>query len=207
MKLYGFIVLFFGAISLYATPYDALFARAGADFGIEPSLLARIATIESSMNPNALGKNTNGTVDIGLMQINSMHLKRLAKVGVTRESLRDPEVNIYVAALLLSSHIKRRGYNLQAIGCYHSGNAVYKNQWLKRLAMAQIPQGSSDNIGGTSSLMGNRGISSSGDDPRSRFAQAQLAQKIDEKIALGMNPKLALREAKEEVNRLMGYSS
>jgi hypothetical protein len=84
---------------------------------------------------------------------------------------------------------------------------VYKNQWLKRLAMAQIPQGSNSNMGAISSSVENRGLSSSGDDPRSRFAQAQLAQKIDEKIALGMNPKVALREAKEEVNRLMGYSS
>ncbi len=203
MKLYGFILPFLSAISLYATPYDMLFARAGADFGIEPSLLARIATIESSMNPNAIGKNTNGTVDIGLMQINSMHLKSLAKVGVTAQSLKDPEVNIYVAALLLSSHIKRRGYNLQAIGCYHSGNAVYKNQWLKRLAMAQIPQGNSQK---TISLTDKEVVESRNDDPRSRFAQAQLASKIDEKIALGMSPKVALREAKEEVNRLMGYS-
>jgi hypothetical protein len=192
--------------SLCASPYDALFEKAGADFGIEPSLLARIATIESSMNPNALGKNTNGTVDIGLMQINSMHLKRLSKIGVTAQSLKDPEVNIYVAALLLSSHIKRRGYNLQAIGCYHSGNAVYKNQWLKRLAMAQIPH--------TNAIQSNVPIASGnnqkiadGGDVRSRFAQSQLASKIDEKIAQGKTPKAALKEATAEVKALMGYST
>ncbi len=31
-------------------------------------------------------KNTNGSEDIGLMQINSAHLPRLAKFGITRQS-------------------------------------------------------------------------------------------------------------------------
>ncbi|MDD4950737.1 lytic transglycosylase domain-containing protein, partial [Sulfuricurvum sp.] len=120
------IILLYGML-LWATSYDHLFAEAGRDFGIDPSLLKRIATIESSLDPNAINHNKNGTSDIGLMQINTIHLRRLSKVGVTRDSLLDPQVNIYVGALLLSSHIRKRGYNLDAIGCYHSANPVYKN--------------------------------------------------------------------------------
>lgn len=187
--------------SLCASPYDHYFAEAGKAFGVEPSLLNRIAMIESSMNPRAVNINKNGTVDIGLMQINTIHLQRLKKVGVTKEALKDPEVNIYVAALLLSSHIRKRGYNLDAIGCYHSGNSVYKNQWLKRLAMANIP--SSSTISSKDSFVSSPKNSS--DDPRSRFAQQQLASRIDAKIAYGVEPKKALKEAKAEVDHLMGY--
>lgn len=194
--LLGIILTF---TSLNATPYDRFFESAGKDFGIEVSLLKRIATIESSMNPRAINQNKNGTVDIGLMQINSMHLKRLGKVGVTRQSLLDPEVNVYVAALLLSSHIRKRGYNLQAIGCYHSANPVFKNQWLKRLAMVNVPQGTVKTSNTTQSPVY--------DDPRSRFVQQQLSTKTDQKIAQGLNPKLALREAKAEVDRLMGIAN
>jgi len=191
--------LLFVVLSLWGTSYDLIFEKAGRDFGIESSLLKRIATIESSLNPRAINQNKNGTVDIGLMQINSMHLKRLSRVGVTREALFDPEVNVYVAALLLSSHIRKRGYNLQAIGCYHSANPVFKNQWLKRLAMVNVPQGAV--------ATSNTAQSSVYDDPRSRFVQQQLSTKTDQKIAQGMNPKLALREAKAEVDRLMGIAN
>ncbi|MCX6075083.1 MAG: lytic transglycosylase domain-containing protein [Campylobacterales bacterium] len=190
------------SLSLYGTSrFEPIFEKAGHDFGIEPSLLARIATIESSMNPRAINQNTNGTVDIGLMQINSMHLKRLSAIGVTKQALLDPEVNIYVGALLLSSHIRKRGYNLSAIGCYHSANPVFKNQWLKRLAMVEIVHGEDERP--TSK---NNSSAQMVDDPRSRFVQGQLAQRTDEKIAQGMSPKKAWREAKAEVDRLMGYT-
>lgn len=183
---------------LGATPYDQIFERAGGDFGIDSILLKRIATIESSMNPRAINKNTNGTIDIGLMQINSMHLSRLSRIGVTKESLMDPEVNIYVAALLLSSHIRKRGYNLDAIGRYHSANPVHKAVWLKRLSLVNVPQGS------IVSKVDNLGIQ---EDARSRFAQIQLSKRVDEKLAQGITPKMAWSQAKAEVDRLMGYSN
>lgn len=182
-------------VNLLASAFDPIFDRAGRDFGIDPSLLKRIATIESSLNPNALNRNKNGTVDIGLMQINTIHLKRLSKIGVTQALLYDPEVNIYVAALLLSSHIRKGGYNLETIGRYHSANPMHKRQWLKRLSMATIPNGK------------NEMNTASADDPRSRFVQQQLMRRTDEKIALGLDPKQAWREAKAEVERMMGYDN
>ncbi|MDD5053083.1 MAG: lytic transglycosylase domain-containing protein [Sulfuricurvum sp.] len=191
-----FLILFLCMMSAEAAPFERYFEEAGRDFGIDPSLLKRIATIESSLDPNAINHNKNGTSDIGLMQINTIHLRRLSKVGVTRESLLDPQVNIYVGALLLSSHIRKRGYNLDAIGCYHSANPVYKNQWLKRLALAEIPNAQKD-----------ASVTALRDDPRTRFAQSQLSTRMDEKIAQGMNPKKAWREAKAEVDHLLGYTS
>jgi hypothetical protein len=196
IKLIGTLFLAVGLNA--ASAFEPVFDRAGRDFGIDPTLLKRIATIESSMNPRALNLNKNGTYDLGLMQINTIHLKRLSKIGVTREALMDPEVNIYVGALLLSSHIRKKGYNLDAIGNYHSANPIHKTKWLKRLAMATLPKGA-DVVSDQRSNVH--------DDPRSRFAQLQLSKRTEEKIALGIDPKRAWREAKGEVDRLMGYSN
>jgi len=39
----------------------------------------RISKAECGMRPDALGKNTNGTFDIGVMQINDVHGKRISR--------------------------------------------------------------------------------------------------------------------------------
>ncbi len=124
--------------SLYAADvsYDRYFEEAGAQYNIPPLLLKNIATIESGHNAKAIGRNANGTLDYGLMQINSMHLRRLAKWGITEKNILDPKINIYVGSWLLSEHIKERGFNLQAIGNYHSKTQVYKEKWLRRLVVA-----------------------------------------------------------------------
>jgi hypothetical protein len=39
--------------------------------GLDPTLAIKVATCESSLNPNATNGNTNGSIDRGLFQINS----------------------------------------------------------------------------------------------------------------------------------------
>nr|WP_306810786.1 lytic transglycosylase domain-containing protein [Campylobacter helveticus] len=54
------------------------YAEAGRRFGIDPQLLWTIAYKESRLNPSIISKkNKNGSYDIGIMQINSVHLPRL----------------------------------------------------------------------------------------------------------------------------------
>lgn len=48
-------------------------------FNIESELLYAIAQQESAMKPGAIGHNRDGSTDLGLMQINSFHMKRLKK--------------------------------------------------------------------------------------------------------------------------------
>jgi len=50
---------------------------------------------ESGGRASAIGHNNNGSTDYGLMQINSIHTK---KVGGNLNSLLDPETNIRVAS-------------------------------------------------------------------------------------------------------------
>lgn len=63
--------------------------------GVNSTLLRSIALHESHMNPLATHRNTDGSEDIGLMQINSTHLARLATFGITRAALFDACINAY----------------------------------------------------------------------------------------------------------------
>lgn len=88
---------------------------------VDPWLLYAIAYVESRFNPNAIGKNKNGTRDIGLMQINDkVWLPKLNKIGITKEMLKDPCVSVYVGAWILRQNINEFGYTKKAIGAYHS---------------------------------------------------------------------------------------
>ena len=63
-------------------------------FGGESDNALKIAMCESSMNPLAVNdKNTNGSIDCGLFQINSIH-------GYDCEELKDVEFNVKVAKKL-----------------------------------------------------------------------------------------------------------
>ena len=94
---------------------------AASRYSVSPHLLYAIASKESSLNPTAIGKNKNGTHDIGLMQVNSVWLPELQKFGITREKLFDPCVNINVGAWILAQAVQKLGYNWNAIGAYHTG--------------------------------------------------------------------------------------
>lgn len=131
-----FLILF--SLTLFAdtSDFDSYFTSAGEHYNIPPLLLKNIARIESGGNPNAIRRNDNGTKDYGLMQINSIHLPRLRQWGIDDKNIMDPKINIYVGSWLLSNHIKENGFNLQAIGNYHSKTPVYKEQWLRKLVIA-----------------------------------------------------------------------
>ncbi|MGL4602962.1 MAG: transglycosylase SLT domain-containing protein, partial [Iodobacter sp.] len=91
--------------------------RAGQSFGISPELLYAIAQQESGLNPQASNRNSNGSDDIGLMQINSVHLPRLKKMGIDEKHLRqDPCLSIMIGASILSDMMKRYGYSWEAVG-------------------------------------------------------------------------------------------
>jgi len=100
-------------------------------YSIHPYLIWAIAKTESDFNVRAVGKNTNGTTDIGLMQINDTWLKKLSRYGITRGSLFDPCVSVEVGAWILAHNFKTYGENWRAVGAY---NAV--TEW-KRVRYAK----------------------------------------------------------------------
>jgi len=100
--------------------------------GVHPDLVRAIALQESQMQPGAISlPNSDGTYDIGLMQINSAELPTLAKWGISRGALLNGCVNAYVGSWILSQKIHRLGENWNAIGAYNA-----TTPW-KRLVYAQ----------------------------------------------------------------------
>lgn len=97
------------------------FDEAGKTYGISSQLLQSIARIESNLNPNAINKNSNGSTDIGVMQVNSSWIGSLGLESGRLVS--DPCYNVMTGAKVLRLCIDKHGYTWEAVGCY---NAVSK---------------------------------------------------------------------------------
>ncbi|EDJ1003570.1 lytic transglycosylase [Salmonella enterica] len=98
------------------------FDTAGQYYNIEPDLLRAIAWQESAFDQNAIRKNNNGSVDIGVMQINSQHTRFLAAHGITLQKLKQDEcANIYTGAYILYQSFKKLGKTWNAVGAYNAG--------------------------------------------------------------------------------------
>lgn len=69
--------------------------------GIPYEMTLAIIKTESNFNPKARNVNTNGSVDKGLMQINSIHSKWCKELGIT--NLFDPYQNIKIGTTMLSN--------------------------------------------------------------------------------------------------------
>ncbi|MGV2287761.1 transglycosylase SLT domain-containing protein [Trinickia sp. YCB016] len=117
---------------------DNCWTQAGSEYGIDPLLLYSIAKVESSLNPKAFNRNSDGSFDVGIMQINSTHLPRLRKVGVTRERLvREPCTAIRSGAEILAGFIDQVGYTWEAVGAYNAGLAP-EREGLRQVYAAKV---------------------------------------------------------------------
>lgn len=104
-------------------------------FNIESELLYAIAQQESAMKPGAIGHNRDGSTDLGLMQINSFHMKRLKKMGISeKQLLQDPCISVIVGASILSDMMKIYGYSWEAVGAYNAGTSPKRSDIRKRYA-------------------------------------------------------------------------
>jgi soluble lytic murein transglycosylase-like protein len=101
-------------------PLNTCIIGAAKYHDVNPYLLRAILVVESSLNPKALNVNSNGTRDIGVAQINSIHLPVLQNHGINESHLMDGCVNTYVGAWLLRKQISRYGLNWFGIAAYHS---------------------------------------------------------------------------------------
>jgi hypothetical protein len=65
-------------------------------YGQDPHLVTRIAEAESNLKPNAVGFNSNGTKDVGLLQINDIH-------GISMECRLDIHCNLEHAMIMMQT--------------------------------------------------------------------------------------------------------
>ena len=103
---------------LPGTAFSFCFDDAGRTYGISPLLLRGIARVESNMNPAAINRNSNGSSDLGLMQVNSFWLKTLGTTS--KELLDDHCYNVMAGAWILKGCIERHGETWKAVGCYNA---------------------------------------------------------------------------------------
>lgn len=113
-------VVFLGLLLAESVSADC-FDAAAERHRVSADLLRAIACVESNFDVHAINQNRNGSVDYGLMQINSLWLTELSQFGIEREHLWDPCTNIHVGAWVLGQSIQAAGNNWRAIGAYHAG--------------------------------------------------------------------------------------
>lgn len=91
-------------------------------FGVNPEVMHCICQQESSWNHKAYNYRSSIDRDIGLCQINNMHLPRLAKLGIQESHLWDSCINSQVGAWILADNLKRHGNTWRHIGAYNAAS-------------------------------------------------------------------------------------
>lgn len=107
----------------------ACIAGAAMYHSVNSSILEAIVRHESRGRPETVTKNSNGTVDIGMTGINSIHFPELMRKGVAPGQLTDECVSVYVGAWKLSQSMFKFQNSWWAIGAYHSTTPVYNTRY------------------------------------------------------------------------------
>jgi soluble lytic murein transglycosylase-like protein len=101
----------------------ACWNEASARYQINPELLYAIAKCESGLHLNVVTRSLRkrtGMYDIGLMQINSSHLRRLEAYGINEAQLYNACTNIQVGAWILAGEFQKHGFSWDAVGAYNA---------------------------------------------------------------------------------------
>lgn len=104
----------------YGQLVSSCLVASSAKYKIHPHLLWAIASHESGFRSSAIGKNSDGSFDLGVMQINTSWLPRLQAMGISKADLFEPCTNIEVGAWILANNIQQYGYTWNAVGAYNA---------------------------------------------------------------------------------------
>ena len=107
--------------------------QAAQRYRVDARLIRAIIQVESSGNPSALNRNTNGSEDIGLMQINSSWLPVLGRHGIKRHHLYDPCTNVHIGAWVLAGNIVRYGPTWRAVGAYNARSHMKRKSYVAKV--------------------------------------------------------------------------
>ncbi len=122
----------------YAAP-PALMERcvsaAASHFNIHPNVIWAIIDVEGG-KVGTMSKNSNGTYDMGIMQINTINLESVTRSfpDVTWQDIAyKPCVNIAIGTWFLRQKIDEAGTLWDGVGNYHSKTVKYKMPYLERI--------------------------------------------------------------------------
>jgi hypothetical protein len=111
-------------------PFVACMVAAASFYHLPPRVLPCIQAVEGG-HPGTISANSDGSFDLGVMQINTLWVARFAAItGMTQDAVRarlidDPCFNIAAAAAIMRLCLNEtRGDLLRAVGLYHSHTQV-----------------------------------------------------------------------------------
>lgn len=96
---------------------------------VNPAVLRAILMVESGLNAWEVRRNNNGTLDVGMAGINSIHFQEIAKFGIAPEQLLDACVATYVAAWHLKKGMHKYGNTWFGIAAYHSATPYLNHRY------------------------------------------------------------------------------
>jgi soluble lytic murein transglycosylase-like protein len=113
-----------------AVPFIACMALTAAVYHLPPRVLPSIQKVEGG-RPGLVHKNSNGTEDLGVMQVNQIWIGPIARrVGWSGDAvhdrlLNDPCFNIAAAGAIMRTFLNEtQGDLMRAVGNYHSHTPV-----------------------------------------------------------------------------------
>lgn len=125
-----------------ATPFLACMTLVAAFYDLPPRILPAIHAVEGG-RPGLISTNTNGTEDLGVMQINTVWVAPLARqTGLPEAQVRhrlthEPCFNIATAGAILRTHLNSGdGDLMRAIGNYHSRTPDLHESYRQRVLAA-----------------------------------------------------------------------
>lgn len=114
----------------YSNARAFCFDAAGEKYRVDPLLIEAISRGESSLKADITHDNRDkvtGKVtsrDYGLMQINSIHIPGLIRLGYirdARELLTRPCLNVQIGTWILAKHFQVCGVSWNCLGSYNAG--------------------------------------------------------------------------------------
>ena len=107
-------------------PFLACMALVASVYHLPPRVLPSIHVVEGGA-VGTVARNVDGTEDLGVMQVNTLWLDRLAYLSrlpapeVRRRLVFDPCFNIAAAGVIMRTYLDETGGDLMlAVGDYHS---------------------------------------------------------------------------------------
>jgi Transglycosylase SLT domain len=125
-----------------AIPFLACMVAAAAFYHLPPRVLPSIQVVEGG-RPGTVSTNTDGTQDLGVMQVNTRWVPRFAAItGMRTEAVRarlvaDPCFNIAAAGAIMRLALSESGGDLlRAVGIYHSHTPARANAYQTKVLYA-----------------------------------------------------------------------
>ena len=120
------------------TTLNQCVTQASQTFNIHPIIIKSLISVEGGQ-VGTLSRNSNGSHDMGVMQINTIHEPEIkAKFGYSAKDLiTDPCKNIMAGTWILWQRIQESPKMLWvAVGNYHSKTPWYRHNYLKKVEQA-----------------------------------------------------------------------